>query len=446
MSQSLVRASGEVIDRPRWSILWIWALTLIIGVAVGYAALAYVWLIIYAEFALFHAVGPHLAQRMPTLLWHERLIGPVVGGAVVALLLRLGSSLGWGKYPRAFGLSDLIAARRLREPIKLSTLSLRDSFLSLLVSIASLGGGASAGRECPAMHMGASVGNLPGRLLGLDFGQRRILFGAGAAAGLAAVLGAPITAVVLVRELLLQRLRLIELTPVALAAAAAWLVMRSSAGLYPIIALPPIGSAPILAHVATLPLGALAGLVAAGLIFSWNSLPQLVDRLVASWRLWIWSLPAIGGVLTGVIAIGFPQAIGLGYGALATGAGGGYSLALMLVLALAKTAATAIAFAFRFGGGRIGPALVIGGLVGAAFGAPLMSLAEAWPAQAYFAVVGMTAVLAGVLNAPLAASVLALELSGSPEVAAASMVTAHISAWIASRLGGEHLPPGQRRL
>jgi CIC family chloride channel protein len=445
MSQSLVRASGEVIDRPRWSGLWMWGLALVIGVVVGYAALVFRTLISYTEFVVFGGVDTNLALHMPALPWYARLIGPIVTGAILALLLRLGTNIGWGNYPRPYGLSDLVAARRLREPIRVSTLSLRDSFYSLLVGMVSLGGGASAGRECPAMHMGASVGLLPGRILGLGFAQRRMLFGAGAAAGLAAMLGAPIAAVLLVREVLMPRVRLRAMAPVALAAAVAWLAARTG-GVSSVVVLPAIVAVPVVDHLAAPVVAGIAGLVAAGLVVLWNETPRLVDREAAARKLPVWLLPSIGGVLTGVIAVGFPQAIGLGYGALQTGAAGGYSFGLMLVLALAKSGATAIAFAFRFGGGRIGPALVIGGLLGAAFGALFGGLSGYSAGPAYFAVIAMSAVLAGVLDCPLAATVLALELSGSVEVAAAALAATHISAWIVRWLTRERIAETEKRL
>ena len=444
MSQALVRPSGEVIDRPRWSGLWTSGLALIIGAAVGYVALVYRWLISYVELLVFGAVDGNIGQHMPGLPWYARLIGPMVMGVIVALLLRAGMVIGWGQYPRPYGLSDLIASRRLREPIRVSTLSLRDSFFSLLVSVASLGGGAGAGRECPAMHVGASIGLLPGRMLGLAFGGRRILFGAGAAAGLAAILGTPIAAVLLVREVLMPRVRLQSLAPVALAAGIAWLAARPEGGGSAVMPLPAIGAAPFIAHLASPVVAGLGGLVAAGLVMLWNEAPRLVDRKAAARKMPVWMLPAIGGVLTGVLAIGFPQAIGLGFGELQTGASGGYSFAFMLALALAKSGSSAIAFAFRFGGGRIGPALVIGGLAGAAFGALFSGLTGQPAITAYFSVIGMSAVLAGVLQCPLAAAVLALELSASAEVAAAGLVASYISVWIVRGLTRKQLAEAEK--
>jgi CIC family chloride channel protein len=447
MSQALVRASGEVVDRPHWSGPWLWLMAIAAGGLVGWVVAVYRFIIGYIELLFFGASGDSLARGMTDLSWNERLIAPIVAGALVALLLRLGGSLGWGKYPRPFGLDDIIAQRRLREPLRVSSLSLRDSFLSGLISMISLGGGAGAGRECPAMHMGASVGLLPGRILGLDLGQRRMLMGAGAAAGLSAILGAPLASIILARELLLPRVRLAALAPLALASGAAWLAARYVGGVQPAISLPHVDPVPILFHVASPVAAALAGLAAAGLAALWSWAPRAVDRLAAQNRFPEWVLPAIGGVLTGVMAIGFPQAIGLGYGALKTGVSGGYSAALMAVVALAKAGTAAIAFSFRFGGGRIGPALVIGGLLGATLGVFVgLPLGEASAGQVYFGVVMMAAVLAGVLDAPLAASVLALELTGSPEVGAACLVGCHISAWIVRRLVTPRRAADERRL
>src|SRR5690606_37931339 len=122
-------------------------------------------------------------------------------------LLRLGVSQGWRPSPRAFAEQDVIAARRLRGTISATTLSLRDGFLSALISIVSLGWGASAGRKGPAMHLGATLAILPGRLFGLNLAARRLLLAMGAASAIAAVLHAPIAGVLIARELLVPRLR-----------------------------------------------------------------------------------------------------------------------------------------------------------------------------------------------------------------------------------------------
>lgn len=439
MSQDLVPLSGDIVGRPRRTAWRLWALAILVGGLAGIAAVVLRVLVAYVEFLFFGAAGQRLTARIADLPWTGRMIGPVVGGCLVALLIRLGVSLGWGPGPRPFGLPEAIAARRLRGSIRATTLSLRDAFLSALIAVVSLGAGASAGRESPAMHLGASLAMLPGRLLGLPPASRRMLLGMGVAAGLAAVLHTPIAAVLLVRETVLPRQRFLTLGPVALASFAGWLTARATLGDAPPLAIPPIGAVPVsfqlAAALAAIPL-ALIGWAA---VWTWSRAPKTVDAAAARVRVPLWLLPPVGGVLIGVLAIAFPPVVGIGYAPLAAGLGGHYALALLLALAAAKIAASAVAVAFRFGGGRIAPALFVGAMAGSAIGAavaPLLgdTVGLAASAQVFLGLVGMAIVLAILLNAPLAAAVLAFELSGSAEAGIAALVGVSIAMPIARQL------------
>jgi CIC family chloride channel protein len=411
-----------------------WALAVLIGVM---AALAVVFLrnaISYTEFLAFNTPRGRLSSHLAGLPWWSRLAGFIVGGAIIALLLRLGISMGWGPAPRAFGLSDVIQHRRLRGTIRSTTLSLRDSFLSMLIAIVSLGWGGSAGREEPAAHMGASLAMLPGRLLGLDAAARRLMVGMGVAAAISAALHAPVAGVFLARELVLRRFRLSALGPVAVASISGWLVARSWFDGRPVIDVPSTATISAEFHIAALaaiPFFALVAWLAAG---AWTRAPVMVAAAAGRLRIPLWLLPFFGGVMLGVIALAFPQVLGIGYEPLAAGLAANYSVALLPILVLAKIGATAVTFSFRWGGGAIAPALFVGGLTGSALGVvPGLLFGDAASAQVYFGLLGMAAVLAVMLDAPLAAGVLILELSGSPEIGAAALVCGYIASMTVRR-------------
>jgi CIC family chloride channel protein len=312
-----------------------------------------------------------------------------VGGAIIALLLRLGVSLGWGSAPRPYGLQDVVQNRRLRGAIRTTTLSLRDGVLSALIAVVSLGWGGSSGREEPAAHLGASLAVLQGRLLGLDIGARRMLAGMGVAAAIAASLHTPIAAVFLARELVLRSVRLNALGPVVLASASGWMMARWLVGPRPMIALPDVGVILPQAHAAALVLLPLLVAFAGCAAFIWIRTPALVAAAAGRIRIPLWLLPVFGGALLGLVALTFPQAMGVGFEPLAAGASGNYSAQLMPVLALAKIAATAITLGFRWAGGPIAPMLFVGTMAGASLAAAVgLALGIAAP-QAYFAFVGM---------------------------------------------------------
>lgn len=411
-----------------------WVLAVLVGVLGAFAVIAIRNLVDFASFLAFNAPRGRFYSSLAALEWWQRMIGPIVGGSIIALLLRLGMSMGWGPAPRAYGLADVVQNRRLRGAIRSTTLSLRDAFLSALTAIVSLGWGGSAGREEPAAHLGASLAMLPGRLLGLDVASRRMLLGMGVAAAISAALHAPIAGVFLARELVLRRLRLAALGPVAVASFAGWLAARTQFEGRPVIDIPAAG--PILAehHLAAVLATPILALVAWAAASVWARAPVMTAAASARIHLPLWLLPFFGGVLLGLIALAFPQVMGIGYEPLAAGLAGNYSVQLMPVLVLAKIAATAITFSFRWGGGAIAPALYVGAMIGATLGAAAgLALPDAATLQVYIGVVGMAVAVAMLLNAPITAGILALELSRSIEIGAASLALAFLAVMAARR-------------
>lgn len=434
MSRAIVRPSGEVIDRPQRGGLLIWALAAIVGALIALAVVLFIGIISYVQWIAFGAVPGRLASRLVDLPWWSRLIAPLVGGSIIALLLRLGMAFGWGSAPRAYGLQDVVQHRRLRGTIRASTLTLRDGFLSILIAIVSLGWGGSAGREEPAAHLGATIAVLHGRLLGLNVASRRMLVGMGVAAAIAAVMHTPIAGVFLARELILRRQRISSLGPVAVAAVAGWLVSVWLLDGRALISVPPVGNVPATVHLA-----ALVGLpVLIGFAYlcslTWTRAPVLVASAAGGIGLPLWLLPVIGGVMLGVIAMAFPQVLGTGFEPLGAGLSGNYGPGLMPVLAFAKIAAAAVTFGFRWGGGAIAPAMFVGAMAGSSL-AVLAGVVLGLPApQAYMGLVGMAVCVAVLLDAPMAAAILVLELSGSTAAGASSLFCCYVACMVARRL------------
>ena len=180
-----------------------------------------------------------------------------------------------------------------------------------------------------------------------------MLVGMGVAAAISAALHAPIAGVFLARELVLRRMRLSPLGPVAVASVCAWLIASWLMGGRPVIDMPDVG--------VILPTGASCGAgraAAASSMFGLRLQRDLGARasdMAASRRRMqpaaVAAADRSAARSLGVIALAFPQVLGIGYEPLAAGLSGNYGAELMPVLALAKIAAAAVTFAFRWGGG-----------------------------------------------------------------------------------------------
>lgn len=433
MSRAIYRPSGEILGRPRPGGLYMWALATVVGVLASFGFVLILNVVDYVQFLAFRAPVGRLSSTLVGMPWWSRLIGPIVGGAIICLLLRLGISMGWGPAPRPYGLQDVVQHRRLRGTIRSTTLSLRDAFLSALIAIVSLGWGGSTGREEPAGHLGAALGLFTGRLLGLNLGARRMLLGMGLAAAIAAALHAPIAAVFLARELVLKQLRLTQLGPVVVASVTAWAFAKWQMNGRPIIEIPPVGVIAPQAHLAALVALPLFIMFAYTATVIWARAPMMTATAAARIGLPLWLLPFFGGIVLGVIALAFPQVIGIGYEPLAAALGGNYGAELMPVLAVAKIAAAAVTFSFRWGGGPIAPALYVSAMVGSSLSV-VAGLALGIPApQIYFGLLGMAVGVAVLLDAPVTAALLAFELSGSSEVGGASLLCAYAASMAVRR-------------
>jgi CIC family chloride channel protein len=203
----------------------------------------------------------------------------------------------------------------------------------------------------------------------------------------------------------------------------------------PVINLPLPGPVLPAHHIVALISAPLLAFFAWGAVVVWSRTPVMMAAAAGRMRVPLWLLPFFGGVLLGVVALAFPQAMGIGFDPLAAAIGGNYSAQLLPVLALVKIAATAITFSFRWGGGAIAPALYVGAMFGAAFGAAAgLVLPDPSTVQVYLGVLGMAIAVAILLKAPFTAGMLALELSRSLEIGVACLAGAFIAVMAVRRL------------
>ena len=330
------------------------------------------------------------------------ILVPVVGGLIVGALARFGSPA-----IRGHGIPEAME-RVLRGESRIAP---RVTILKPLSSAVAIGTGGPFGAEGPIIATGGALGSLLGQVLAVTADERKVLLAAGAAAGMSATFGSPVSAVLLAIELLLFEYRPRSLVPVAFASATATAVRFAFHGTEPGFTMGAITQPSGSAIAAYAVLGALVGLVATWITRGVYAVEDAFEHLPFHWMWW----PAIGGLAVGLVGYLAPRTLGIGYeniDGILTGTLVGHALLGLVVL---KLASWAIALGSGTSGGTLAPLFTIGGGIGALMGSAAGRLLPGLGLDARVAgLVGMAAMFAGASRALLASIVFAFETTRQP--------------------------------
>ena len=269
---------------------------------------------------------------------------------------------------------------------------------------AALLSGQSGGREGPAIHLGAATASLLGQWLRLPNDGMRTLVACGTAAALASSFNTPIAGVIFAMEVVMMEYSIASFLPVIIAAVAASLTVDALLSTEP-----PFNVALIEIHSLTeVPFIILAGAVIGCLAAGFNLLIQQFARL----NRWPFLARAtLAGGITGVAALMAPAVLGIGYDTLNSAMLGELAVWSLIAIAILKLVTNAAAFGLGLPIGLIGPALVIGGCAGGAMGVFGHIFQPDASDLAFYVMLGMAAMMAAVLRAPLAALMTVVEMT-----------------------------------
>lgn len=394
------------------------------GVAVAYAAIGFRLGIGGIQWLGFGVFGERTLETLSALPWWQVMLVPALGGLIVGLVLQFTMP---GQRPQA--VAHVIEAMALRN----GRMSLRQGFWAAVVSVISLGAGASAGREGPVVHLGATLASETAYRLGLSSQLSRTLLGCGVAAAVSASFNAPIAGVFFALEVIVGHYALSAFAPVVVASVAGTVICRIHLGAEPAFQLPTFD----VVSAWEFPAFMLLGIVCAGIamIFMWSVF--FAERVVESLPVPVWLMPAAGGLAVGALAVEFPQILGVGYEATDAALNELLPLWLLIGLIILKTAATAITIGCRFGGGVFSPSLYLGAMTGGAFG---LIASQAFPELAAshgaYAIVGMSALAAAVLGAPISTILIVFELTSDYAMTVAVMIATVFATLIVQRVVG----------
>jgi len=312
------------------------------------------------------------------------------------------------------GFGTRAAARRWRTPVDVveanalhgGVIPLRDSVLVCVQTLVSNGVGASVGLEAAYAQAGGGFASVVGQWLRLRRADMRILLGAGAGAAIGAAFSAPLTGAFYAFEIVIGAYTPAAIAPVAAAALSAVLTARLLGLEAYIIALP--GARAITTEDYLIYAG--LGIVCAGIAVAIMRTVTFIEETVRSSTLLDAWRPAVGGLLLIPLAMVTPQALSSGHGALHMDLGAEVALRFILLVFVVKTMASAVSLGFGFRGGLFFASLFIGSLAGQLFAGALAHISGAPPIDpSDAALIGMAAMAASIIGAPMTMSLLVLE-------------------------------------
>ena len=392
--------------RPSVSILKLSFIAIFIGAAAAviawllYRAIGLVTNIAFAGRWAFDFVQPALLHPPAWVV----VLAPVVGGLIVGLMARFGT-----ERIRGHGIPEALEAILFRQ----SKMLFKVAILKPISAAIAIGTGGPFGAEGPIIMTGGAVGSLVGQAFYLTSMERRVLLVAGACAGMAATFATPIAATLVAVELLLFELRPRSTIPVAIACFVADALRPYLIGPGPLFPLH------VQFHVHPLVLGfaAVCGIFAGVFATVITSAVYFVEdnfhKLPIHWMWW----PAIGALVVGVGGVFEPQALGVGYDIIDKLLTGRLVGIAILVFMVAKSLMWIVYLGSGTSGGVLAPLLALGaglgGLEAMIFpgNAPLL-----WP------LLGMCAILAGMMRMPFTAILFALELTRNASALPALLV------------------------
>jgi len=411
-------------------------LALVIGALTGLVVVAFILLTEREGIRLY----PGGSDR-----W-RRVVFPVVGSLSIGYLL-----FRYFPYARGSGVPQTKAALFARD----GRITLRTVLGKFFCTSATLASGIPLGREGPSVQVGAGIASILGRRLGLRPEKVKALLPVGAAAAIAAAFNTPLAAVLFALEEIVGDLHAPVLGSVVLASATSWMVLRLLLGNHPLFQVPQYQ----LVHPLELAIYAVLG-VAGGLVsvaFT-KLLLGMRARFLSFPQQTVWFQPVAGGLLVGVMGWFVPQVLGVGYGYVGDVLNGRMALSLMVLLLVLKLFAVTTSYASGNAGGIFGPALFLGAMLGGAVGTVAHRFLPAHTATAgAYALVGMGAVFAGIVRAPMTSVLMIFEMTQDYAVIVPLMIANLMSLFISSRLqrqpiyealavqDGIHLPTAEAR-
>ena len=402
-------------------------LAVIIGVLAGYVAIFFKLLIDMIS-GLSFAGNSNLLENIYNTEWYLIILIPALGGAIVGPLIYF-----FAKEAKGHGVPEVMQAIMLKGGI----IRPRVAFIKALASSITIGTGGSVGREGPIVQIGSTLGSMIGQFFRMSSQRMKTLVGCGAAAGIAATFNAPIAGAFFSAEIILGSFGVAQFSPIIISSAIATVISHHYEGNFAAFQVPSYSLISFYEIIFYSLLGLLCGIIAYCFIKSLYWFEDFFDDRIP---IPDYLKPLLGGVIIGIIALSFPQIMGVGYESVNDALHSKTIWYFALILVFLKTFATSITLGSGGSGGIFAPSLFLGAMTGCFFGSFIHSCFPGITAEAgAYALVAMGGLVAATTQAPITAIIIVFELTNDYRIILPLMITCIISTLLASKLSRESI-------
>jgi len=400
---------------------------IIIGVLAGFGAIAIRTLIMEISNLSFPG-DKNLLENIIDAPIYIKILIPMIGGLIVGPLIYF-----FAPEAKGHGVPEVMQAILLKGGV----IRPRVALIKALASSITIGTGGSVGREGPIIQIGSSLGSTVGQFFNISGNRMKTLVGCGAAAGIAAAFNAPIAGALFAVEIILMDFAFTQFSPIVISSVMATVISHKFEGNLAAFQVPRYELVTPWELFFYIGLGLLAGLASFLFIRVLYSFEDFFDNKV---KIPEYLQPAFGGILIGLIALVFPQIMGVGYDSINNALHGQTLWYLALILIFVKIFATSLTLGSGGSGGIFAPSLFIGAMLGCFFGTIVHNFFPSITASpGAYALVAMGGLVAGTTRAPITAIIIVFELTNDYNIILPLMITCIISTILSSKLSRESI-------
>ena len=402
-------------------------IAIVIGVLVGFAAIGIRALIQAISNISFTGDG-NLLENIMSTSWYWIILIPIIGGLIIGPIIHF-----FAPEAKGHGVPEVMQAILLKGGV----IRGRVAFIKTIASAITIGTGGSVGREGPIIQIGSSIGSIIGQFFRVPSRRLKTLVACGAAAGIAAAFNAPIAGALFAVEIILMDFAVAQFSPIVISSVMATVISRSFEGDFAAFIVPKYELISPYEIGFYFILGALSGIVSFLFIKALYFSEDYFDNKL---KFPDYLKPVLGGLGVGIIALTFPQIMGVGYDTINNALFGNMIWYIALALVFIKILATSLTLGSGGSGGIFAPSLFMGAMLGYFFGSFVHQyFPDITASPGAYALVAMGGLVAGTTRAPITAIIIVFELTNDYHIILPLMITCIISTILSARFSRESI-------